>query len=392
MNNNPKVSVIIPVYNGSNYLKEAIDSALAQTYKNIEIIVINDGSNDNGATENVAKTFGNKIRYYKKVNGGVATALNLGIKKMTGDYFSWLSHDDMYEKRKVEDQIRYIGNLNEKEVITASNIKVLFPSGVKKKVRIDSKTFNFIDIFLSTSAMVGVNGCSLLIPAKAFKDCGVFNTALSVTQDYDLWFRMKNKYRFVLINKFHVISRRHREQDSVTKQKLLFEAGDRLHYEFLKRVSYERFEEYFKQGKHNLKYAYKNYRVYLSRGYTKTASAILKNILGFYYENDKKKFYDTFNSELLIGHKARYAGPLKRNGKITHADKEEMELEYTKIKKVPSGLIPLMRPISTNDASNSMKKALKFIKQISEVLVYDGPKKTITIVVNTLTRKINKKR
>jgi glycosyltransferase involved in cell wall biosynthesis len=76
---NPKVSIIIPVYNGSNFLKEAIDSAIAQTYKNIEIIVINDGSSDNGATEKIAKSYGDKIRYFKKENGGVATALNLGI-------------------------------------------------------------------------------------------------------------------------------------------------------------------------------------------------------------------------------------------------------------------------------------------------------------------------
>ncbi|MDD4547058.1 MAG: glycosyltransferase family A protein, partial [Oscillospiraceae bacterium] len=94
---NPLVSIVIPVYNGSNYLAEAVDSALAQTYKNIEIVVVNDGSNDEGATEKVAKSYGDKIRYFSKENGGVSSALNLGIENMKGDYFSWLSHDDLYK-------------------------------------------------------------------------------------------------------------------------------------------------------------------------------------------------------------------------------------------------------------------------------------------------------
>ncbi|QQS65316.1 glycosyltransferase family 2 protein [Candidatus Saccharibacteria bacterium] len=109
--NLPKVSIIIPVYNGSNFLKEAIDSALAQTYKNLEIIVVNDGSADQGKTEKIAMSYGSKIRYYKKVNGGVSTALNLGIKKMTGDYFSWLSHDDIYYPKKIENQVRFVESL-----------------------------------------------------------------------------------------------------------------------------------------------------------------------------------------------------------------------------------------------------------------------------------------
>ena len=101
---NSLVSIVIPVYNGSNYLKEAIDSALAQTYSNIEVLVINDGSDDNNATHNIALSYGDKIKYYKKENGGVSSALNLGLTMMRGDYFSWLSHDDIYVEKKLRNK------------------------------------------------------------------------------------------------------------------------------------------------------------------------------------------------------------------------------------------------------------------------------------------------
>lgn len=102
----PKVSIIIPVYNGEKYVSEAIKSALNQTYKNIEVIVIDDGSEDK--TETICKSFGKKIKYFKKKNGGVSSALNLAIKKMRGDYFSWLSHDDLYYPEKIERQIKFL--------------------------------------------------------------------------------------------------------------------------------------------------------------------------------------------------------------------------------------------------------------------------------------------
>ena len=85
MNDNPKVSIIIPVYNGSNYLKEAIYSALNQTYNNIEVLVINDGSEDNGKTRNIALSYGDRIKYIEKENAGVSSALNVGVKSMTGN-------------------------------------------------------------------------------------------------------------------------------------------------------------------------------------------------------------------------------------------------------------------------------------------------------------------
>ena len=295
---NPKVSIVIPVYNGSNFLHEAIDSALAQTYNNIEVIVINDGSNDKGATEKIAKSYGNKISYYKKENGGVATALNLGIEKMTGEYFSWLSHDDLYAKTKIEDQVNYLNKNNREDVIIACNAKVLFANGIKKKQKIDANTFNFIDIFLSTSANVGVNGCSLLIPKKAFEVCGDFDVNLPVTQDYDLWFRMKDKFIFILLDKYLVVSRIHEMQDSVQKQSVMCEDGDQLHFNFLTTIPYERFDQYFRSSKLNISHAYENYLIYKARSYTKTAALLLLNILKYHYETNKNKFRSIFISEI----------------------------------------------------------------------------------------------
>ena len=82
----PLVSIVIPVYNGSNFLRDAIDSALAQTYPRVEVIVVNDGSTDGGATEAIAKSYGSRIRYFAKENGRVASAVNYGIANMNGDY------------------------------------------------------------------------------------------------------------------------------------------------------------------------------------------------------------------------------------------------------------------------------------------------------------------
>ena len=77
-----KLSVVIPVFNIEDYIGKCLDSVLAQTYQNYEIIVVNDGSCDDGKTEEIALSYGDKIRYFSKENGGVSSALNFGIEKM----------------------------------------------------------------------------------------------------------------------------------------------------------------------------------------------------------------------------------------------------------------------------------------------------------------------
>ena len=121
--NHPLVSIIIPVYNGSKYMCEAIESALSQTYDNIEILLINDGSADGGKTEEIALSYGNKIKYFYKENGGVSSALNFGIKNMKGEYFSWLSHDDSYEPKKIEKQI--LSLQDKKKCVSICNTKTI---------------------------------------------------------------------------------------------------------------------------------------------------------------------------------------------------------------------------------------------------------------------------
>ena len=81
-----KISVIIPSYNSAHFLPETLESVFAQTYKNLEIIVIDDGSTDN--TEEAIKPYLNRVTYIKKQNAGPASARNLGLQKATGEFGS----------------------------------------------------------------------------------------------------------------------------------------------------------------------------------------------------------------------------------------------------------------------------------------------------------------
>ncbi len=98
-----KVSVIITVYNGEQFIARAIDSVLAQTAKPYELIVINDGSKD--GTLEVLKRYEGKIRYITIPNGGVSNARNTGIKMATGDFVAFLDADDVWHLDKLEKQL-----------------------------------------------------------------------------------------------------------------------------------------------------------------------------------------------------------------------------------------------------------------------------------------------
>jgi glycosyltransferase involved in cell wall biosynthesis len=218
----PLVSIIIPVFNrlpaGALYLKQAIDSVLQQTYSSIEVIVVNDGAIDEGACEQVALSYGDKIRYYVKENGGTASALNYGIGKMQGAYFSWLSHDDRYLPDKIANQMKLMSRLKNKSTLLYSgydlidsqsnHLRQINPAKRFPKARLNQGLFPVVRGL--------INGCTVLIHKKCFDEIGLFDESLPTTQDYDLWFRLFRRFPVRFDASIQTQCRQHPDQASKT--------------------------------------------------------------------------------------------------------------------------------------------------------------------------------
>ena len=191
MYNKPLVSIIIPVYNGAKYMRFAIDSALAQTYENTEIIVVNDGSSD--ATEQIALSYGDRIRYFSKENGGCASALNYGISQMRGEWFSWLSHDDMYAPEKVEKEISWVekNQLDPLNTIVSCCAILIDNNGdpITHSNKRDSCCLTGDTLVHRLLFGSSLNGCGLLIPKTLLDRVGAFSEDLKYILDWEYWIR-----------------------------------------------------------------------------------------------------------------------------------------------------------------------------------------------------------
>lgn len=246
MKNMPLVSIIIPVYNGKNYLKEAIESALAQTYPNCEILVVNDGSRDGGATEEIALAYGKRIRYFHKENGGVATALNMGIREMKGDYFSWLSHDDLYHPQKIQREIETLAQRGDMTRIIYEDYEMLdAETGLKTPVRLHC---SYDEALLEKSVFPvlqgAVYGCAMLIHKSHFLRVGFFDEALKATQDDELFFRLFYRQNIIYLPEILTVSRLHSNQGTKTIMEYDNER-EMLFRQFLLRLTKEDAEELY---------------------------------------------------------------------------------------------------------------------------------------------------
>jgi glycosyltransferase involved in cell wall biosynthesis len=206
---NPLVSIIIPVYNGSNYVGNAIESAINQNYQNIEIIVVNDGSNDNFATKNKANEFINNIVYLEKDNGGVSTALNLGLEKMNGEYFVWLSHDDILDHNFVMKAIEIFKEHDCESVFCRNGLLIQDKNHI---LSWNSWPLSFYN-YPFTMYFNWYYACGIVVKKSVFKNIGNFDSKLKTLQDIKYTLELLNKSDCFFLNESLAFRRVHNEQE-----------------------------------------------------------------------------------------------------------------------------------------------------------------------------------
>lgn len=196
-----RVSVIIPCYRQARYLPEAIDSILRQTYSNIEIIVVNDGSDDE--TGEVAKSYGDRVRYVWKENGGLSSARNAGLAAANGEWIQFLDADDLIHPAKIETQLRESRAEDEPDIIY-SDYRYFADERPTEEwrgpdVQLDSghEFQSFLERW-ERSLTIPIH--ALLYRSTCFERWGNFDTSLPAREDWDWHLRCafhRAKFQFV---------------------------------------------------------------------------------------------------------------------------------------------------------------------------------------------------
>ncbi|MCX7846273.1 MAG: glycosyltransferase family 2 protein [Dictyoglomaceae bacterium] len=237
MNSKKLVSVIIPTYNCEKYIKNCIDSVLAQTYKNIEIIIIDDGSTDN--TEKIIENyFKRKVIYLKQENKGPSISRNRGIRFSKGDYITFIDADDYLLPEFIEIGIKEIQKYNNKTWLGFE--RVYWNGKFNNNLRKLKTSFDFVNLNVNEDSFENMITkapiITPLIPREAFFiDKIFFNPQIREAEDLELWFRlMLNGWKLVLVRNPNYLYRANRP-DSLTSNKLrLYKSMFKIYYNLFK--------------------------------------------------------------------------------------------------------------------------------------------------------------
>ncbi|UBF25208.1 glycosyltransferase family 2 protein [Kovacikia minuta CCNUW1] len=214
----PKVSIIIPAYNAMRYLPETIDSVLAQTFSNFEVLVVDDGSTDAIAEWVLQQTDGRLKLMYQK-NQGQAAARNTGIAEAKGEYIAFLDADDLWEASKLEKQVAYLDN-HPTVGLVYTWIALADQAGNPTGRIVSSDAAGDVWEEIVEFNMVGC-GSTPVIRRHCFDVVGYFVPALSPSEDWDMWIRIAVQFPFGVIREPLVLYRQHPESSSSQCQLML---------------------------------------------------------------------------------------------------------------------------------------------------------------------------
>jgi glycosyltransferase involved in cell wall biosynthesis len=198
----PVVSVIIPTFNRWPLVGEAVESVLAQSYSDFELIVVDDGSTDE--TQRELAKFGSRLRFFVKARKGVAAARNFGASRAVGRYVAFLDSDDLWQVKKLEVQAAFMEAHPEVQICQCEEI------WLRNGVRINPKAKHQKpsgDIFKRSLELCLVSPSAVMMTKTLFEHIGGFDESFPVCEDYDLWLRIAIEHSVPLIPKALVIKR-----------------------------------------------------------------------------------------------------------------------------------------------------------------------------------------
>ena len=189
------VSVIIPTYNRGYCLSESIDSVLNQEYRQIELIVVDDGSTDE--TPELMAKYPDLIYLRLEENSGVSHARNLGIERAQGELICFLDSDDLWEKNKLTVQVDWMQAHPDCKICYSDEIWIR--NGVRVNQMKKHRKYSG-DIYRQCLALCIVSPSSVMLRSSLLQEVGGFDETFPVCEDYDLWLRIAHRYPFQFID------------------------------------------------------------------------------------------------------------------------------------------------------------------------------------------------
>jgi len=239
----PKVSVILPCYNGSLWISNAIDSILCQTYSNFELVIIDDGSTDNSKDVIYPYISDRRVHYIYQENRGFSGAVNRGIKESKGDLIGFIGQDDMWMHNKLEVQAKYFDKHENVDLVHSNYCSIDSDEWIIKVI--DIKIPNFTSRkelieYLFINNFIGFE--TVLVKKRCFDKVGFFDERMIGYSDHDMWMRIAGNFNIGYIDLPLVKKREHGLQlskikvERVLRDEFLMVNKAINQYSFLKKV------------------------------------------------------------------------------------------------------------------------------------------------------------
>lgn len=208
----PKVSIVLPTYNGERWLKESLDSIINQTFTDWELIIVDDCSIDNTLkiAEQYQNEYGNIRIIHNIINKKLPASLNVGFRDAAGEYLTWTSDDNMYELNALEKMVRYLDKNPEKKMVCTAMKDVDEEGNLVAERRVYSDELMYYNDFV---------GASFMYRRVVLDEVGEYDESLFCVEDYEYWFRILVRYGSIgHIDEILYIDRLHGESLSTTKR------------------------------------------------------------------------------------------------------------------------------------------------------------------------------